>query len=148
MIRGIQIANDINATKNTEKQAMALKLLLELFDADALLQFIQTSVPPAAASSAAPVTGTSNISTGTRNRFFDTVPPSSRLSSTTSYINEINSTRLNAFIPDIEGDKGYFNRFIQASRILDFEDMEPNLSPELDCFPYDKLVVFQHSMDV
>ena len=42
---------------------------------------------------------------------------------------------------------GYFKRFIQASRILDFEHVEPNLSPGLEYFPYDKRVVFQHSIE-
>ena len=55
-----------------------------------------------------------------------------------------------AFVTDSEDDEGYCNRFIEASRILDFEDVEPkpNFSPGLlDCFPCDKLVVFQHSID-
>ena len=89
---------------------------------------------------------TSRNTVNTRNRFFNAVP-SSRLFSTTPSINETNHTRLISFVTDLEGDKGYFNRFIQASRILDFEDVEPNLSPGLDYFPYDKRVIFQHSIE-
>lgn len=53
------------------------------------------------------------------------------------------STRLISFFSDVEGDAGYFDRFVRASRILDFEKVEPNFSEGLDYFPYDKRVVFQ-----
>ena len=56
--------------------------------------------------------------------------------------NTCTNKRLISFISDIEGDAGYFNRFVKTSRILEFEEMEPNFSPGLDYFPYNKRVVF------
>jgi len=52
-----------------------------------------------------------------------------------------------SFITDIEGDAAYFDRFIQTSRILNFEPAIPNFDDTLplDFFPYDKQVAFTKS---
>jgi hypothetical protein len=50
-------------------------------------------------------------------------------------------------VTDIEGDKRYFDRFVENSSILEFESVEPNLTPGLDFFPYDRRVTFKYCYD-
>lgn len=71
--------------------------------------------------------------------------------------NKKKKKRLISFITDIEGDASYFDRFVEKSRILDFEPVEPSLASDgaddscnykrgrnnLDFFPYNKQVVFR-----
>lgn len=52
-------------------------------------------------------------------------------------------SRYISFVTDIEGDKRYFDRFVENSSILEFEAVEPNLTPGLDFFPYERRVTFQ-----
>ena len=79
--------------------------------------------------------------------------PSSRYFSTTRLNQEAKHskheqhTRLISFVTDIEGDKAYFDRFVETSRILQFQDVEPNFAAGLDYFPYDKRVIFHHSQE-
>lgn len=53
--------------------------------------------------------------------------------------------RLISFVTDIEGDKAYLDRFVDISKILEFEAVQPNLSPGNDFFPYDRHIVFKHA---
>ena len=56
-----------------------------------------------------------------------------------------------SFITDIEGDASYFDRFVQNSKVLDFESIKPNFgscandkeNTVNDYFPYDKQVIFK-----
>ena len=68
-------------------------------------------------------------------------------------------SRFISFITDVEGDAGYFDRFVRNSRILDFECVAPTIPVaiesnsnsnsnstdefSLDYFPYRKRVIFQ-----
>jgi hypothetical protein len=56
----------------------------------------------------------------------------------------IPKTKLISYITDIEGDAMYFDRFVNTSKVLKFESVEPNFCrSSKDYFPYDKHVVFQ-----
>jgi hypothetical protein len=72
----------------------------------------------------------------------------SRLFSSASLKLDDSKTRLISFVTDIEGDGLYFDRFVNNSTILDFEEVEPNLCPHAhDYFPYEKRVVFLPTSD-
>ncbi len=68
----------------------------------------------------------------------------SRLLSCATSTSENSKTRTISFVTDIEGDALYFDRFVNTSKILTFEEVEPNFDPSADSyFPYKKRVIFK-----
>ena len=65
--------------------------------------------------------------------------------STTSSSTHPQQKRKISFITDIEGDAKYFDRFINNSQILKFEECQPKTSKDDFYFPYSHHVVFKSS---